>query len=76
MSSWERGAERHRVPLCVCVRITAHFLSDSVSNLISAAALLIWGSKSTYKSSGSGECSVVRNHKTTIPFLGQLLTWS
>lgn len=74
MHSWEGGAERHCVPFLV--RITARFLLNSVSNLISAAALLIWGSKSIFKSSGSGECSVVWNHKTTLAFLGEVLSWS
>lgn len=69
---------RCRETLCsfFLVRITAHFLLNSVSNLISAAALLIWGSKSISKSNGSGECSVVCNHKTTLAFLGEVLSWS
>lgn len=38
MGSQDAGAERHHVPFVV--RITAHFLSDPVSNLISASAVL------------------------------------
>lgn len=40
MGSQDAGAERHHVPFVV--RITAHFLSDPVSNLISASAVLCW----------------------------------
>lgn len=49
--------EKGKAPLIV--RNTAWFLLDSLSSFISAAALLIWGSLSIYKSSGIWGCNVV-----------------
>lgn len=68
--SREGGAQRHRVPFLV--RITAHFLSHPVSNLIPASAGLIWVSKSINKTNGSGVCSVVRKRKPVLPSSGEV----